>query len=437
MWCSGLGLATCYRLIDDFLDSRPLTHQLTIIFTTRDDRKGSATLAALKRHLSRHRIIRPYLPISNPRVFLRPENLELTSLLSVKALSQRLRRSAIPRLDAIILNAGLAGFIDLNWPLAIWSLTTDLVQAATWPTYKLSATGLLTPPQLHAPAAADPQHSEPVVGEIFCANVFGHYMLAHWLMPLLRSCPHTRPGRIIWLSSIEAQSHHFSSADFQALESHNAYEHTKRMTDLMALTANNTPATAKSVQSFLDLDHPNDRRLSHTIHQQHQAPSKPAIHLAHPGVCATSILPLHWLLAIISQLSLYVVRLLGSPWHNVNTYAGASGPVWLALADPAEIAEQEHAGATKWGSAVTRLGRRSVQPTDVPGWGLHGDGKPVVWQQQPGRGLGRKRGTTDATSADVEEFVDAGARVWGELERLRRDWEARIERFEATQATSD
>jgi 3-keto steroid reductase len=410
---------------------------LTIVFTTRDDRKGSATLAALKRHLSSHRLIRPHLPISNPRVFLRPESLELTSLLSVRALCQRLRRSAIPRLDAIILNAGLAGFVDLNWPLAIWSFASELVQAATWPTYKLSATGLITPPQLHAPAAVDLQHSEPVVGEIFCANVFGHYMLAHWLMPLLRACPHSRPGRIIWLSSIEAQMHHFNSADFQALESCNAYEHTKRMTDLIALTSTNTPATAKSVQSFLDLDHADDRRSRHTIHQQHQAPSKPTIYLAHPGVCATSILPLHWLLTILAQLSLYTARLLGSPWHTVTAYAGALAPVWLALAHPAEMAEREHAGATKWGSTVTRLGRQSVQRTDVPGWGLHGDGKPVVWREEPGCGLGRKKGAIDATREDVEEFIDAGARVWSELEALRRDWEVRIEKLEAEQGASD
>jgi 3-keto steroid reductase len=279
----------------------------------------------------------------------------------VKALSQRLLRSAIPRLDAILLNAGISGSIDLNWPLAIWSLTTDPVQAATWPTFTLSATGLITPPQLHGQAATDTQHSEPVVGKIFCANVFGHYMLAHWLMPLLRACPHSRPGRLIWLSSIEPQIHHFNSADFQALESRNAYGHTKRMIDLLALTSTNTPATAKSVQSFLDLNRSNDRRLSHTIHAQHEAPSKPTIHLAHPGVCATSIVPVHWFLAIFSQLSLYIARLLGSPWHTVTAYAGASAPVWLALADPAEIVEQEHAGATKWGSAVTRLGRQSVQ----------------------------------------------------------------------------
>jgi 3-keto steroid reductase len=411
---------------------------LTIVFTTRDDRKASATLAALRRHVSSHRLIRPHLPISNPRIFLRPEKLELTSLLSVRALSQRLLRSAIPRLDAILLNAGLGGFIALNWPLAIWSITSDLVQAATWPSYKLSARGLITSPQLPASAAADPQHSEAVVGELFCANVFGHYMLAHWLMPLLRACPQSRPGRIVWLSSIEAQIHHFNSADFQALKSRNAYEHTKRMTDLMALTSTSTPATAKSVHSFLDLDHPNDRRLSHNTdqQQQHQAPSKPTIHLAHPGVCATSIVTLPWLLTLLMQLAFYTARLLGSPWHTLTAYAGATAPVWLALADPAEITEREYAGPAKWGSAVTRLGRQSVQRTDVPGWGVSGDGKPVVWWQ-PGSGWGRRRGAIDATSEDVERFLEDGARVWSELEALRREWEARIERFEAAKGTSD
>ncbi|KAF7511837.1 hypothetical protein GJ744_003568 [Endocarpon pusillum] len=365
---SGLGLATCCRLIDEFLDSRPPTHQLTLIFTTRDDRKGSATLAALKKHESNHKTktktIGPRIPISHPPIFFRSENLELTSLLSVRALTQRLLRSAVPRLDAIILNAGVGGFVGIQWPQAFWRTGIDLVEATTWPTFKLSATGLITQPQLASSTPADRKDDEPILGEIFCANVFGHYLLTHWLMPLLRACPHSNPARIIWLSSIEAQPHHFNPSDIQALTSRNAYEHSKRMTDLMALTSTANPATSKSVHSFFSLPSPTDRRLTNNA-----SPSEPTIHVAHPGICATSIVPLPFLLNLLMILAFYAARLIGSPWHTVSAYVGAVAPVWLALAHPEELAEKEKAGPAKWGSAVTRWGGASVQRTDVPGWG--------------------------------------------------------------------
>lgn len=423
---SGLGLATCCRILDQVIDYDLPNHQLTLIFTTRDDKKGTATLKTLKRHLSNHPLIRPKLPISNPPVFFRPETLELTSLLSVRALTQRLLRSAIPRLDAIILNAGVGGFVALNWPQAFWTTGIDLVEAATWPTYKLSAIGLITQPQLPL-STAESNDEESILGELFCANIFGHYMLVHWLMALLRACPHSRPARIIWLSSIECQVHHFRADDLQALSSRNAYEHTKRLADLMALTSRNQPSTTKSVQSFLALE-TDDRRL-----HNNSTPSNPTIQVSHPGICATSIVPLPWLLHILMLLAFYTARLIGSPWHTVSAYTGAIAPVWLALANPDEIAEREKAGAAKWGSAVTRSGQESVQRTDVPGWGLVGDGEKVEWWQV-GRGWlggwGRKRGAVDATREDVEKFVEEGAFVWRELEKLRREWEGRIELFE-------
>ena len=342
----------------------------------------------------------------------------------MKALSERLLRSAVPRLDAIVLNAGLGGFVGLNWPLALWSVTTDLVEAVTRPTYKLTVRGLITQPQSPA-STANPHVKEPVLGEIFCGNVFGHYMLAHWLMPLLRACPPSRPGRIIWLSSIEAEVDQFNKDDFQALESRSAYGHVKRMIDLMALTSTNEPATAKSVQAFLDPTDANDRRLS----SKQAAPSKPTIHVAHPGVCATSMMPLPWILVLVMIFADYIARWIGSPWHTTSAYTGAAASVWLALADLEEVSEREKSGPAKWGSAVTRWGQESVQRTDVPQWGLSGDGEKVErWEVGHGwlGAWGRKRRLKDATKEDVERFVEDGALVWRELERLRREWEGRI-----------
>jgi 3-keto steroid reductase len=404
---------------------------LTLIFTTRNDGKGNTTLVALKRYISKHRLVRPRLPLSKPQILLRPENLELTSLQSVRELSERLRRSAIPKLDAIILNAGVGGQLSIDWPRAIWSMTTDFVQSLTWPRYKISAKGLLAPPQLPSSTIARPYDEEPVLGQLFCANLFGHYVLAHRFMPLLRACPASRPGRVIWLSSLEGEMHDFDKNDFQGLESSNAYEQTKRMTTLMALTSTNLPATARSVQSFYSLsDEPGDRRLATAIN----SPTKPQIHAAHPGICVTSIVPLPWILQLLTILSFYIARLIGSPWHTVSPYVGAAAPVWLALAGTEEIADRERSGPALWGSAVTRSGGRGVpQRTDVPGWGLCGDGRKFEWWQGGAGwlgGWGRKRGVVDASVEDVERFIEDGAVVWRELERLRIGWEERMDRAE-------
>lgn len=135
-------------------------------------------------------------------------------------------------------------------------------------------------------------------------------------------------------------------------------------------------------------------------------------------------------------LPFYSARLIGSPWHTVFAYVGATAPVWLALATPEEIAEREKPGAAKWGSAVTRSGEESVRRTDVPGWGVSGDGEVVEWWQVGSGwlgGWGRKRGAKDATREDVEAFVEGGALVWGELERLRVEWEGRIEKNERSE----
>lgn len=322
----------------------------------------------------------------------------------------------------------MGGFLAIDWPRAIWSVITDLVQAVTWPTYKLSATGSITPPQFPPSTPSSPE-KESVLAEVFCANVFGHYMLTHQLMPLLRACPHHTPARIIWLTSVEGQIHHFNRDDLQGLESPDAYEHSKRMTDLLALTAANQPATAKSIQSFIECDTTDKRLIDHSP----ASISIPTIHLAQPGICATSIVPLPWLLHLLMLAAMYLARLIGSPWHVVSAYHGGIAPVWLALGPRDEIARREEAGAVKWGSAVSRSGRATVQKTDVPGWGLCGDaGKVEWWHRGPGwlGGWGRKRGATDATREEVEGFVEDGALVWRRLEGLRREWEGRIERFE-------
>jgi 3-keto steroid reductase len=258
-------------------------------------------------------------------------------------------------------------------------------------------------------------------------------MLVQWLMRLLRACPPESPGKIIWSTSIEADSHHYHPEDHQALKSDAAYEHTKRMGDLLALTAVNQPATAKQVKEYTTPSPSLDSSRSRPVQ------SDPIFLLSHPGICTTTIISLFWIIHECYRLGIYLARWLGSPWANVTAYLGAASATWLALASPADIEAKriealgdDGGGPCKWGSSVDRFGRSTVRVTDVSGWGLNGSGRPFrdKWW---GGSLGRKTGSTDATEEDVADFIAQGAEVWNKMEALRRDWEARIEQYEARQ----
>jgi 3-keto steroid reductase len=399
---------------------------LTLIFTTRSSRKGSQTHELLQNHIYNTS------PQAEKRIHLRPENLELTRLLSVKALAEALLTSEIPRLDAIILNAGIGGWTGLNWPYAVQTILADPRRATTWPKFKLGAVGLVTEPQL--PARAGQVSDEPPLAQVFCANVFGHYMLAHWLMPLLCACPSHSPAKVVWVSSLEPSHKHYKATDHQGFRAPAPYEHSKRITDYLALTSN-LPAVDRHV-----IDYTTPEKVLSA--QTRAATSRPTIHVTHPGILTTTIIDLYWILQQGYLLAIYLARLLGSPWATVTTYPAAISAVWVSLVSRAELnaAEKKQGGkAIKWGSAIDRSGSSRVEPTDVPGWGYNGSGKPFAdtWWGGPawwnGGNVGRDMGAEDPTKEDVENFIVDGVEVWEKMEELRIAWEKRLEAHEKVQ----
>ncbi|MCJ1302845.1 3-keto-steroid reductase [Hypocenomyce scalaris] len=403
---SGLGFATCCRLVDEFLETRPLSQSLTLIFTTRDSKKSQDTISRLRLHL--HKRAQRLKALSDTRITFQPEQLDLTSLRSVQELSKKLL-SALPSLDATILNAGYGGFTGLNWPVAIWTILTGFPHSVTWPTYKLSGVGYVTKPQ-HGSTASD--SNEPPLAKVFCSNVFGHYLLCHNLVPLLSRPRHTSPnrGRIIWISSLEAYASSFSLTDLQGLHSPAAYESSKRLTDILALTAS-LPSTKPWTDSFLSTP------------PSAENAKKPKIYVTHPGICATAIIALPLLLQWAMTLAFYFARLVGSPWHTVSAYKGACAPVWVALASQSQLdSMEEEGGAGKWGSGVDQMGEERVMRTEVEGWGYGGRVGDVG-----GRGRkGRRRDVRDLTGREREAFEDDGRAAWREMEGLRMEWEGRL-----------
>lgn len=416
---SGLGFAICCRLADEFLATHPKNGSIKIIFTTRSARKAADTRQRLESHLKAN----APSPEGVKRVEFVSESVNLSSLVSVRNLSRRLLET-FPKLDAIILNAGLGGWSGINWFQAVFGILTDFVHQTTWPKYKIARVGAVTEKQTNA-------DEEPALGEVFCANVLGHYMLAHNVVPLLKEANGIDgPGRIVWISSIEATKKFFNLEDIQGLRNNAPYESSKALTDILALTSN-LPSTAPwAADSFLRSDD-----ITSTKRQDSTAADNlPVTQVAHPGICATSIVPLALPLVWCMTLAFYIARVLGSPWHTVSTYIGAYAPVFLSLApksglDAAEAPYQQAGGGrVKWGSGSSLFGVAACNSTETDGWG-HGGivGKPVVEADRQRR---RKRGAIDLTREDKEQFEELGRQCWKQMEDLRIQWDEILDKAE-------
>ncbi|KAF2103715.1 3-ketosteroid reductase-like protein [Rhizodiscina lignyota] len=437
---SGLGFAICTRLIDEFLETHPPSSRLALILTTRSQTKSSDTVQRLKAHLKR--LCRREEKQSSGageelerRVRFQPEQLDLTCFLSIRRLARKLIRGTDgvdcpPSIDVLILNAGMGGWTGLNWPLTIWTVLTDMPHSVTWPLFKESGMGWLCKPQL-PPSSKKAQingqavettsaRTEPPLGEVFTANVFGHYMLAHELAPLLGRSK--RGARVIWLSSLEAYSKALDMNDFQGLQSKMVYECTKRITDVLALSSE-LSGTRPWVQEYFSI-----------TEDGHQSP--PKMYLSHPGICATAIISLPLILEWLMIGAFYVARWIGSPWHTCSSYKGAVAPVWLALASSSVLAQLEidaegESRKGKWGSAIDIWGNERVARTEVEGWGWAGAvGEGAEWRSGMGK-RARWRHARDLTEEKRVEFEESGREVWAEMERLRKDWEKRLDQHEA------
>ncbi|EGE09364.1 3-ketosteroid reductase [Trichophyton equinum CBS 127.97] len=377
---SGLGFSTCCRLMDEFLVSRPDNQSLTLIFTTRSEKKSNETLAQLKNHLratAKKLWGLEGLANAESRITFKPEHVDLCDLLSVRFHGQTIYIGVMNRKQTS-------------------------------------------------------QPDEPPMGKIFCANVFGHYMLTHYLLSVLGKST-LKPARVIWTSSLESTRDLFSVNDMQGLKVAESYQSVKYLTDLLILTeplSSSAPWADKyltpSTCSGMDTN-----AASYT---------RPKMYLSHPGICSTSIvplaLPLIWSMMFVS----WIARLMGSPWHVIDPYSGANATVWLSLSPKSTLdgAEAEYerlgGGKPKWGSACDRFGKQCVASTEVEGWGYAGVVGPAVLEADKSRR--RKRGATDLTAEEKATFVDAGRDCWKQMETLRLRWEDLLSREEANDIKS-
>jgi len=439
---SGIGFGIGERIIDEYLSTRSLSSHIVVIPTTRSARKSVETVIGLRRHAKKFAETSKLLksrsgPSYNPkdttkRIHILSVQLDLCDLLAVRGAADKLISGTlsspdgdadyftplvevkVPRLDGVIFNAGIGGFTGLAWSkIAYDFLVNGFISATTWPIFKAATAGATV-----APLAKEPDLQ---VGEVFCANVFGHYLFAHALLPLLTrsaSASHLPPARIIWESSVEGEWNSFSLDDIQGIKTNYAYESSKRLTDILCLTAY-LPAAKPYVSGYIRApgSKPDDKS------------NPPRIYIVQPGVVQTTLFPLNAFMFFWYRVVLYLARWGGSPWHNITPYNGAVAPVWVALQEQASL---DAAGAerSKWGSATDRAGNPRVKQTEVEGWGW--DGRLVSKEEEANlkglarRVVGRKNNAVDLTEERRVEFEALGAKCWKEMEELRVEWEARI-----------
>ncbi|KAK4134853.1 3-keto steroid reductase-like protein [Trichocladium antarcticum] len=437
---SGIGFGIGERLINEYLTTRSLSSHLVVIPTTRSVKKSQETIDALRKHTKefaatsealRARGGRSYDPKQTTRrVHILSVQLDLCSLPAIRRAADQLVSGTvgspsndgdfaslvdvrIPRLDSVIFNAGMGGWYGLDWSKVFHNIfTKGLISATTWPTFKGAVGGRVITPIPGAKGDDTPQ-----MGEVFCANVFGHYVFAQRLVPLLSRPANSTlpPGRIIWETSVEPEWESFSLDDFEAVQTTAAYESTKRLTDILALTST-LPASRPYVDQYLAQSPPTG-----------SAP--PRIYLVHPGVVQTTLFPLNAFMYFWYTVVLYVVRWLGSPWHPITAYNGACAPAWLALQEQGWL-DGARAGRVKWGTATDLWGACRVKKTEVEGWGWEGAVEEMRALKQDQKLKGRRPGAVDVTAERLVQFKELGAKCWRRMEELRVEWEGRVDAME-------
>ena len=286
----------------------------------------------------------------------------------------RIIRSRHPYVTHIVLNAGSAAWVGLNWFHAVWMVLTSFRYAVTWPAYKIQRAGDV---------------SDDGFGWVWQCNVGAHWILVRALLPSLRATPYSVSSRVLWTSSVEAFSHYYDSTDYQCLDVDKSplpYESTKYQCELAAFglddalqtrrmrTQPGTPlgdttlaataplssikneSSSEPKSSFLELP-PASRPLP--------AELEPRVYLTHPGVVASSIFAdfLNVFLAMCMKAAFYFARWVLSPHHPVEAYKGAVSVSHVCLAPVGQLDPKR-----RYGSRCDFWGREYVGSERIDDW---------------------------------------------------------------------
>ncbi|KAA1466053.1 NAD(P)-binding protein, partial [Dentipellis sp. KUC8613] len=317
---NGIGFGTCRRLLDQLSQPHPTDAKpqfppnegqadqgftypcdgLTLIMACRNAQRAEAARDKLLKTFEEDVQRRRHEPghLAHAKKFrenleIKIHKLDLASVQSVLEFGDEIGRT-YPYISRVIFNAGVAPFLRLQWVALIKQIFTDFLGAVTSPRFYVEEVGLT---------------SDDGLGWVWQCNVFGHYVLYRVLQPLLAASANdtTGPGRVIWVSSLEALPEFFDKNDWQLIKTAHPYEASKFQVEILG--------------THLD-----------TIARQD--PNPKVRHLVvHPGVVyssidATLIPPI---LHKLKHLVFYLARWFGSPNHPITHLHGAAAAVHVAL----------------------------------------------------------------------------------------------------------
>ncbi|KAI8801787.1 hypothetical protein BJ742DRAFT_835537 [Cladochytrium replicatum] len=217
------------------------------------------------------------------------------------------------KIDALVMNAGVlhSEGIRVRWAL---------YQLATRPDHVFRTGGDI----VIQPVGETTPDSGGTLGEVFAANVLGHYILLREIEDLLSAAGGS--GKVLFNSSSTPVAESVDLNDFQALESHHPYEHSKRLMDLAFFALRQSylkPSTTSPVHL----------RSTNAIHLVLCDPGA-----LHSGITGTLGVPT-WILFVVFVLLRFVAS-------GLN-FTGRNGATSLFWALSASIGDGPHANTRK------------------------------------------------------------------------------------------
>ncbi|KAG5517998.1 hypothetical protein PMAC_000453 [Pneumocystis sp. 'macacae'] len=280
---SGLGFASAIKFIDYYAPAVQIEEYLTLIVTCRTKKKAQNTITRLKM----------YAPLRKLKLYY--ELLDLSEMESVETFCKNLLLKRYEKLDIVVFNAGIGGFIGIKWLHAIWDIFTNFMNAITYPSWKKQGISIRSKNQL---------------GLVFQKERLGSLFLPS--------------SRLIWVSSLECQPSAFSILDIQCFYGKLPYESSKRLMDIYHF------ATYEKLP-----------------YNQY---------LCHPGICRTNIMAEHLncFSTFFMIIIFYIARFLGSPWHTCTPINGAYSIIYCATEHRVPRNIKWGSGTNRWGRCVLR-----------------------------------------------------------------------------------
>lgn len=317
---SNLGINIAFRLLDKI----PASQNITIVVTSRTLPRIKEVITTIKNHAQN----------TGRTGFVEFDYLlvDFTNMTSVVGAFYELNKK-FSHIDYVFINAAQGCYSGINWFQAFKDITHNLLDAVTFPTYKIQRVGV---------------KSADDMGLVFQGNVFGPYYFLRKLEGLLSG-----GGRIVWILSVMSDSKYLSFDDLQLLKTPEPYEGSKRLVDLV------------HAGTFASL------KQKHDIHS----------YVVHPGIF-TSFSFFQYLNVVTyygMMLLFYIARFLGSKIHNISGYKAANAPIDVALHSKDPLLKYA-SSCDRWGNEF--IDKVEIDPTGSEDVVAYVEGLAKSWDEK-------------------------------------------------------